>query len=236
MAGNSIFSGRIWLKFKLIQAFMHVLVSYKNEKVPRKMKALEWSQQFSHCKSMVIFFKRSRAANSAVHNWIWPNFELIREFMVVLVTCKNEKDPIKSECARVFTTLYIIFSDTQEQLTTHSVLISDRNLNSSKLLCLFSSPARMKMIQLKMKGLEWSQRSRAANFEVLGPIWPNFEFVLDVIDVLRSLPRSSFKQTMMGWIPQCYIPSFVEIGPPVPEKKYFDRFLPYRGVAAILVM
>ena len=29
---------------------------------------------------------------------------------------------------------------------------------------------------------------------------------------------------MTGWSPQCYIPSFVEIGPPVPEKKIFERF------------
>ena len=41
---------------------------------------------------------------------------------------------------------------------------------------------------------------------------------------------------MVGWSPQCYIPSFVEIGPAVPEKKIFEGFLPYRGVAAILVM
>ena len=40
---------------------------------------------------------------------------------------------------------------------------------------------------------------------------------------------------MMGWSPQCYIPSFVEIGRPVPEK-IFEEFLPYMGVAAILVM
>ena len=33
--------------------------------------------------------------------------------MVVLVTCKNEEDPIKNEGARVFTTLYIDFSDAQ---------------------------------------------------------------------------------------------------------------------------
>ena len=30
---------------------------------------------------------------------------------------------------------------------------------------------------------------------------------------------------MMGWCPRCYIPSFVEIGPPVPEMKIFDGFL-----------
>ena len=38
---------------------------------------------------------------------------------------------------------------------------------------------------------------------------------------------SSFEQTMMGWSPKCYIPSFVEFCPPVPEKKIFEGFLPY---------
>ena len=41
---------------------------------------------------------------------------------------------------------------------------------------------------------------------------------------------------MMGWSPRCDIPSFVVIGQPVPEKKNFEGFLPYMGVAAILVM
>ena len=41
---------------------------------------------------------------------------------------------------------------------------------------------------------------------------------------------------MMDWSPRCYIPSFVEIGPPVPEKKIFEEFLPYVGMVAILVM
>ena len=41
---------------------------------------------------------------------------------------------------------------------------------------------------------------------------------------------------MMGWSPRCYIPSFVEIDLPVPVKKIFEGFLPYMGVAAILVM
>ena len=51
------------------------------------------------------FSRRSRAANSEVCGLIWPNFELIRDFMVVLVTCKNEEDPIKNESAKVFTTV-----------------------------------------------------------------------------------------------------------------------------------
>ena len=33
-----------------------------------------------------------------------------------------------------------------------------------------------------------------------------------------------------------YMTSFVEIDPSVPEKKIFGGFLPYTGVAAILVM
>ena len=41
---------------------------------------------------------------------------------------------------------------------------------------------------------------------------------------------------MMGRSPRCYIPSFVKIGPPVLEKKISEEFLPYMGMAAILVM
>ena len=40
---------------------------------------------------------------------------------------------------------------------------------------------------------------------------------------------------MMGWSLRCNKPSFVEIGLPVPEK-IFKGFLPYMGMAAILVM
>ena len=34
---------------------------------------------------------------------ILPKFELIQAFIVVLVTCKNEEDPIRNEGARVLT-------------------------------------------------------------------------------------------------------------------------------------
>ena len=117
--------------------------------------------------------------------------------MDVLVTCKYEKDPIKNEGARVDTTLYSNFSDAQGQITLLLVSVSGRNLNSSKLSCMSSLPARMRMIDSKMKELEWSQdfshyksmgifsnRSREANSAVLGPIWPNFELVRDHMDVL----------------------------------------------------
>ena len=47
----------------------------------------------------VVFFRRSRAANSEVSGGILPKFELIQAFIVVLVTYKNEEDPIKNEGA-----------------------------------------------------------------------------------------------------------------------------------------
>ena len=53
---------------------------------------------------------------------------------------------------------------------------------------------------------------------------------------VKVTPGSSFAQFMMGWNPRCYIPSFVKIGPSVLEKKIFEGFLPYMGMAAILVM
>ena len=96
----------------------------------------------------------------------------------------------------MFTTLYINFSIAQGQITLKSVVVSDRNLNSSKLSCMSLLAARMKMIQSNMKAREWSQhfyhyksmgfsrRSGAANSAVHCPIWPNFELVRDVIVVL----------------------------------------------------
>ena len=77
--------------------------------------------------------------------------------MNVLVTCKYEEDPIKNEGARVVTTLYSNFSYAQGQITLVFVSVSGRNLNSSKLSCMSSLPARMRMIDSKMKELECSQ-------------------------------------------------------------------------------
>ena len=76
--------------------------------------------------------------------------------MDVLITCKYEEDPIKNEGARVLTTLYINFSDAQGQITLVLVVVSGRNLNSSKLSCMSLLPARMRMIDSKMKELKGS--------------------------------------------------------------------------------
>ena len=57
----------------------------------------------------------------------------------------------------MLTRLYDVFSNAQGQLTPKSAAEFCPNLNSSKLLQLFSLPARMKKIQSKMKELECLQ-------------------------------------------------------------------------------
>ena len=81
--------------------------------IKSKMKELECSQDFSHYKSMGIFpdaqgqlTRQSLARFGQVSN-------IVRDVVDVLVTCQYEEDPIKNEGARVFTTLYIIFSYAQ---------------------------------------------------------------------------------------------------------------------------
>ena len=78
---------------------MVVLVTCKNEEDPTKNEGARVLTTLN-----INFSRRSRAANSPVRGWIWPNFKLIRTLMVVLITCKNEEDLIKIEGARVLTT------------------------------------------------------------------------------------------------------------------------------------
>ena len=74
--------------------------------------------------------------------------------MDVLITFQYEEDPIKNRGARMFTTLYLNFSDVQGQITLELVVVSGRNLNSSKLSCMSSLLARMRIIDSKMKELQ----------------------------------------------------------------------------------
>ena len=47
-------------------------------------------------KVVTSIFRRSRAGNSVVRDRIWPNFNLVQALMYDIVTCKNEKDLIKT--------------------------------------------------------------------------------------------------------------------------------------------
>ena len=133
---------------------MHIPLTCKNEVDQIKNEGARVFTRFLPLQVFGDFSRRSRAANSAV---LVPNFKLVRAVMDVLFTCQYEEDPIKNKGAGVFTTLYINFSDAQGQITLELVVVSGRNLNLSKLSCMSSLPARMRMIDSKMKELECSQ-------------------------------------------------------------------------------
>ena len=161
------------------------------KKIQLKMKALECSQDFSHYKSMGIFpdaqgqltpqsfVRSSRISNSSVID--------------VLVTCKYEEDPIKNKGARVVTTLYSNFSDAQGQITLVSVSVSGRNLISSKLSCMSSLPARMRMIDSKMKELECSQDF--SHYKSMG-IFPDTQGQLTPQSLFRSCRISNSSEML----------------------------------------
>ena len=126
---------------------MHVLDTCKNEEIQLKMKALEGSQDFAHYMSMGIFpdaqgqltpqslVRSGRISNSAEMLWMSS----------LPASMKKIRSKMKA-LSRVVTTLYSNFSDAQGQTTLVLVSVSGRNLNSSKLLCMSSLPARMRMI------------------------------------------------------------------------------------------
>ena len=103
--------------------------------------------------------------------------------MDVLVSCKYEEDPIKNKGARVVTTLYSNFSDAQGQITLVLVSVSRRNLYSPKLSCLSSLPARMRMIDSKMKELKCSQDF--SHYKSMG-IFPDAQGQLTPQSLVRS--------------------------------------------------
>ena len=74
---------------------MHVLITRKFEK--------DWINSNGEYMWWRRYLRRSRAANSIVSGGIWPKFKLIQAFMHVLITCKYEKDPIKTSRENVMT-------------------------------------------------------------------------------------------------------------------------------------
>ena len=109
-----------------------------------KMKVLEWSQRFSHYKSMGIF---PNAQGQLTHKSFVGYCQISNPSKILWVSLLPG--------ARVVTTLFIDFSHAQGQLSPKSVMESCRNSNPSKLLWLTLLPARMKKIHWKMKILEW---------------------------------------------------------------------------------
>ena len=113
--------------------------------------------------------------------------------MGVLVNCKYEEGPIKTRGARVFTTLNSNFSGMQGQITLVLVSVSGRNLNSSKLSCMSLLPARMRMIDSKMKELECSHDF--SHYKSMG-IFPDAQGQLTPQSLVRSGRISSSSEML----------------------------------------
>ena len=96
-------SSWIWPNFKLIQALMYVTVSCKYEMDPIKNNREKMATPFFPLQVYGDFFRRSRAANSAVSGWIWLNFELLLALMHVIITCKYKEDWMKNSWEKVAT-------------------------------------------------------------------------------------------------------------------------------------
>ena len=93
----------------------------------------------------------------------------------------------------MFTTLYIIFSDAQGQITLESVVVSELNSNSSKLPCISLLPARMRMIKSKMKELECSQDF--PHYKSMG-IFPDAQGQLTSQSLVESGPNSNLSEIL----------------------------------------
>ena len=94
-AANSVVRGRIWPNFKLIQALMYVIITFKYEKDPIKNNLKKSGNTVFHIITLSVAMETSGR--------IWLNFKLIQAFMHVLIACKYEKDQMKNSGENVMT-------------------------------------------------------------------------------------------------------------------------------------
>ena len=127
----------------------------------------------------------------------------------------------------MFTTLYINFSDAQGQITLESVVLSGRNLNSSKLLCMSSLPARMRVIESKMKELECSQDY--SHYKSMG-IFPDAQGQLTPQSLVRSGRISNSSEMLwMSSLPE----SIKKIRSKMKVLEWSQAFSHYNSIGAI---
>ena len=185
-ADNSLVSDRIWLNFELVQAFMIVLLTCKNEEVSIKNEGARVATR------LYLDFSFSKADNSLVNDRIWLNFELVQAFMIVLLTCKNEEVSIKNEGARVATRLYLDFSLSKAD----NSLVSDRiwfNFELVQAFMIVLLTCKNEEVSIKNEGARVATRlyldfslSKADNSLVSDRIWLNFELVQTFMIVLLT--------------------------------------------------
>ena len=109
MAANSVVPGPILQNRTLIYDIMVILIACKNEEDPIKIEAARVVTTFLPLEVYGNYYRHSRAANYAVPGPILLDFEPIQDCVAVLVTFRNEEDPIKIEGTAWIPTLYIEF-------------------------------------------------------------------------------------------------------------------------------
>ena len=97
-------------KIRFPVAILNITREYKKTSSPKGTdRSPEVSpQNILNSSQVKEFLNWSRAADFAGHRFIRPNFKIIRDYIVYLVTSKNEEGPIKNEGARVLTSLYVV--------------------------------------------------------------------------------------------------------------------------------
>ena len=95
------------------------------------------------------FFNAQGQVTQKLKSRIWPEFELVWDFMPVLLICNFDEDPIKNEGAIVSSTFFRCSRASNSEL----MVGSGRNSNSSETLWLLWLPASLTKIRSKMNAI-----------------------------------------------------------------------------------
>ena len=167
------------------------------KKIKLKMKVLDCSQDFSHYKSMGIFpdAQGQLTLQSTIRSGQISNSSKTLWLSSLPAKMKKIQSKIEAlECSQHYL-VHQFFRRARADITLVLVLVSGRNLNSSKLSCMSSLPARMRLIKSKMKEPECSQNF--SHYKSMG-IFPDAQGQLTPQSLVRSGRNS--KSSEMLWL------------------------------------
>ena len=131
------------------------------------------------------FFRRLRAANSAVSGPIRLKFKLAPALVHVIVTCNYERERMKNSREKLETPF---FPSYPYLLPWEPVVESGRISNSFKLSCMLSLPASVKRIRLRTAEKKW--RHHFSHYKPMG-IFSDFQGQLTPQSVVQSSRNSN---------------------------------------------
>ena len=129
-------SGLIWPNFKLIQALMYVIITYKYEKDPIKNNREKRGNTVFQIITLSVAMETSGR--------IWPNFKLIQSLMYVIITCNYEKGSHQEQPRKRGNTVFQIITLSVAMETSGRIW---PNFEQIQVLCISSLPASMKRIR-----------------------------------------------------------------------------------------